>query len=168
MKNLLLILIFPLLATAQLPDRHVYLNASFDPNKAFNIIDNPRTKIDHTGLDFDLELGIEDRNWKMFIYYGRFQKIGYQSYGAGVSYVFQFTDHLDFTTGLAYGFIMRKATYYEEPTWMSMLGWNARATLIYWFGNLGATAKLQFQQRQDIATYGILEGTVGLVYQIEF
>lgn len=147
--------------------QYAFANANFDPNKAFHFMDNPRTETDHTGLDFNLETGIEAGNVKVFIYYGRFQTMGYQEYGMGADYIFHLYDNLDLTTGLAYGSILRMAEYYEEPTWMNMLAWNARTKLIYWLGNFGINGSLQFQQRPDIESYGIIEGSMGIMFRVE-
>ena len=163
-KLLFLTVLFPIITAAQ---HHVYFSAGIDPNKAFNVIDNPRTEVDHHGLDFNVETGIALQKVKTFIYYGRFEAAGYQEYGAGVDYILPFQKPLELTLGLGYGNLMRVADFYEKTHWMGFLAWNVRTKFTYWFGNFGINAKLQFQQRPDIDMLGIIEGGVGISYRIE-
>lgn len=73
------ILIFLLAFTAQ---SQVYTTFSFDVNKLLNLKDNPRTKTDWKGLDYDFEIGVIDENVGVYLFYGQFPRGFYSNYGA--------------------------------------------------------------------------------------
>ena len=65
---------------------YAYVKGSFDPNQALLIIDNPRQKEDVRGLDYDIEVGVRDRKFGVYLFAGAFQEIEYQNYGYGVDF----------------------------------------------------------------------------------
>ena len=157
---------------------YVYTNFSFDVNKAFGVKDNPRTVVDHRGLDFDIEIGARDRHVAVYAFYGQFNAMNYKNYGAGLDYYFQwlrntkihlynpFTGQksqiingIDFSLGNYYSVVLMK------PSGSVSSYINPRAITTIWISqNVAFTAKLQYQTRVDKK---ILEGAFGLTLTLD-
>lgn len=145
------------------PDKpdYWYISPSFDVNKAFGIIDNPRTEKDHRGLDFDLEAGVRDSHVGVYIFYGQFTAMNYKNYGAGVDYYVMPFTNVHLSLGAYYSTIIRQrnesATSYISP----------RAVTTIWLSkNIGVLAKLQYQGRPDLGK-SIIEGAAGLTIKFD-
>ncbi len=65
-----------------------YTGIAIDPNKAFGIIDNPRTEQDHRGLHFDIETGFINNDFAVYLLYGRFEAANYQKLALEGDYFF--------------------------------------------------------------------------------
>lgn len=173
MKKLLLILaLWPSFITAQGFSHSIYADFSVDPNKLTGLIDNPRTEVDHRGLDFDIEAGVEASRFGAYLFYGRFEAADYQNYGVGFDYYIIKGDRLDVASGVGISRIMRRITTgadWEREVWADVGGYasyHARIISNLWiFKNLGLSARFQYQRRGDIETGGILEGAVGVKYK---
>jgi hypothetical protein len=140
---------------------YVYTSFSFDVNKAFGIKDNPRTLVDHRGLDFDVELGARDRHVAVYLFYGQFNAMNYKNYGTGVDYYITASKAIDFSLGIYYSVIIRQgnnsATSYISP----------RATTTFWLHkNIGLLAKAQYQGRPYL-NKRIFEGALGFTFKID-
>ena len=174
MKTLLtLLLLMPISMMAQSFDHSIYIDLSVDPNKAFSLIDNPRTEVDHKGLDLDLEAGVVSDRFGAYLFYGRFEKAGYQNYGVGADYYFLELERLDLAAGVGMSRILRKVptgAYYERTAWADVGGfanYHVRLTGVFWLlEDLGVSGRFQYQRRGDIEK-GILEGAVGVRYKFD-
>lgn len=169
MKTLtLLFFLWPSLMMAQL-DHEVYFDLSADANKLFQVVDNPRTEVDHKGFDFDIEAGVHDRAFGVYLFYGRFEAANYQNYGLGIDYYLIDGQRLDVAAGVGLSRILRKLPQYDS--WADLSGYAnyyARAVGVFWIlENLGVSGRFQYQRRPDIETHGILEGAVGIRYRFE-
>ncbi len=139
---------------------YVYFKATFDPNNAFGIIDNPRTVIESYGFDYDIELGARYKAVGAYIFYGSFQEINYFNYGAGVDVYFSIFENIDTSLGGNLGIIARK---YGDH-WGGHLAPALRAITTIWFiDNVGLTLTAQLQNRPDIDKLAIFEGNIGLI-----
>lgn len=161
-----LTLMLTTMVSAQNPD-YWYLNGSFDVNKAFDLKDNKRTVDDKHGLDFDFEAGARDRHFGVFMFYGRFDEMGWQNYGAGVDYyVDWFRDYnIELSVGIAYGvIILEDDIRTKEKRRHSFNGNTIRGVMTYWItNNIGLTGRFQYLNRGDLPNKdGILEGSVGI------
>jgi len=168
MKNLTLtlLLILPLSLAAQ---SDVYASFEFDPNKAFSIIDNPRTEMDHNGLDFDFEIGARGNKIGMYIFYGRFENANYQNYGVGLDYYLAKGYRYDIGVGANIHNIMRHQTIgnASNMAWATYLGWSVRSRYTYWIlPKIGVSGVIQYTRRPDINVGGIVEGRVGVVVKV--
>ena len=65
-----------------------YTGVAIDPNKAFGIIDNPRTEEDHRGLHFDIEVGLIENEFAFYVLFGKFKQANYQKLALGADYFF--------------------------------------------------------------------------------
>ncbi len=156
------------LTLAMNAQRDAYVDFSADGNKLFGVIDNPRTEIDHRGLDFDFEIGARSKNIGIFILYGRFEDADYQNYGMGADYYFAKGESFDISVGGAISNVMRKQYFGEErnPHWGTSIGWAPRVKGTYWvIPKFGLSGRFQYQRRPDIAIHGILEGSLGIMFK---
>jgi hypothetical protein len=170
MKKLpLLLLLFTVSVFSQVNNRYVKLDFSFDPNSAFNVIDNPRMVKDHKGFDFDLELGASDKRAYAYIFYGRFEQADYQNYGLGADYLIVVGDNFELNSGAGVSVIMRKQMFGERLTrvgWGSTVGYHIRMVGdLRLSDHLALTSTVQYQRRPDIGI-GIMEFRVGVSYRI--
>ena len=141
-----------------------YFQAEIDPNKAFGIIDNPRTETDHKGIDFDAEIGVVHNNIGAYVFYGYFHNAYYQNYGAGTDYYFLKSDNLNLGIGAGLSVIMKKIFFeHQSRGWAGFVAWHSRFLGVIWLNDrIGITGTLQYQRRPDIATKGIIEGKAGI------
>lgn len=140
-----------------------YAGIAIDPNKAFGIIDNPRTEMDHRGLHFDVELGIIKNKFGFYLLYGKFEQANYQKLALGADYFFLQGENLEMGFGSSVSNIWKKSNVSNEHT--AYLGWLGRFTGIYWVHpKLGLVGHFQYQSRPDLKITGILEGKIGLRY----
>lgn len=149
------------------PPLYKYVNLSIDPNKIFNFNENPRTQTQNKGIDFDAEIGARTGHVAVFIYYGQFEAIKYQNYGAGVDYFVHWLrdSGIEFSGGLSYGSVLRQ--YEKDERWANYLGYSARIKTVYWIlEDFAVELKFQRQERNDIGTC-IYEGTVGATYKFD-
>lgn len=157
-----------------------YINGSFDLNMAVGIKDNPDTaEFNDRGLDFDVEVGARDRHVGVYIFYGRFDAMDYQNYGAGVDYYVHwlrqkdvylynpFTGRrgkvihgIDMSIGVAYGTVIRWNNF-------AFNGSHARAITTIWFGeNFGFTMRFQLTKAGDLPNKDFRkEGAIGFTYK---
>jgi hypothetical protein len=165
---LMILFLIPVLSYGQVKNSYVNIDVSLDPNKAFQIIDNPRTINDHKGLDFDVELGANEGKTYVYLFYGRFNRMDYQNYGFGVDQFLLITDNFEWKAGAGISVIMRKQLFgqqLEREGWGAALGYHFRTV-----GDLkinkhvSLTARLQYQRRPDI-NIGIVEGAVGIAFR---
>lgn len=171
MKFALIFLIMSTTVFAQ--QKHdVYLDFSVDGNKLFQVFDNPRTEVDHKGIDFDFEVGARSRKIGVYLFYGRFDSADYQNYGAGVDYYFAKGDWYDITAGIGLSRILRKeftGVNFDRPVWFDYSGlfnYHARITGTFWaLPRFGISGRIQYQRRPDINVHGIIEGSVGIKYK---
>ena len=139
-----------------------YVSFSVDANKLFGIIDNERTVIDHTGLDFDFEVGVTDRNIGVYLYYGAFPNAKYSNYGFGLDYYFRTSKRLNLIIGNYYSKTMRHKEYSYLGGHVSYF--NPRGRIVYWFDKFGIGAAGKYQQRGG-NTGRIFEGQIELIYR---
>lgn len=164
------------------PADYVYFNGSFDANMAFGLKDNTDTaEFDDRGFDFDVELGGRDRHFGVYIFYGRFNPINYQNYGAGVDYYVKWLretelimfnpfngrrvsvfDGIELSVGGAYGVIIRDNNF-------TFPGSHFRSVATIWFGkDLGFTMRFQLVQAGDLPNKKFRkEGSIGFTYKID-
>lgn len=153
-------------------EHEIYVDLSADANKLTGLVDNPRTEVDHRGLDFDAEVGVHVRAIGVYLFYGRFEAADYQNYGLGVDGYFIDTERLDVSAGAGISRILRRipwGAYYEREVWIDQSGYanfHVRTVGTYWIlENLGVSGRLQYQRRPDLEVYGIFEGAVGIKYK---
>lgn len=164
------------------PADYIYLNASFDVNMAFGIKDNKDTaEFNDRGLDFDIEVGARDRHVGVYIFYGSFNPIDYQNYGAGVDYYVNWLREtkldlynpfngrratvihgIELSAGVAYGVIIRDGNF-------TFPGKHVRAVSTIWFGeNLGLTLRFQLVEAGDLPKKKFRkEGSIGFTYKFD-
>jgi hypothetical protein len=140
-----------------------YTGVAIDPNKAFGIVDNPRTETDHRGLHFDIEIGIIHNNFGFYTLYGRFKEANYQKLALGADYFFLTEEKFEMAFGTSVSNIWKKNIISGERT--TYFGWLGRLTGIFWINpKLGLVGHFQYQSRPDLEVTGIVEGKVGLRY----
>ena len=173
MKKLLaFLLLWPSFLVAQSFDHTLYVDLSVDPNKAFLLVDNPRTEVDHRGVDFDLEMGVQTDNFGAYLFYGRFEAADYQNYGIGADYYFLKRQRLDLTAGVGLSRILRRVptgAFYERTAWADVGGfasYHIRSVAVWWpLEQWGLSGRLQYQRRGDIEANGIFEGALGIRFK---
>lgn len=144
-------------------EHKVYVVPSFDPNKAFGVVDNPRTEIDNRGLDWDIELGVSPRNLGLFLYYGEFAAMDYKNYGVGIEWFPVRQDMYEWSIGGSAGSILKKV----NDSWANFVTGNLRTTFVYWaFEGVGISFRGQYQGRPDLKVTGIFETSIGLKIKI--
>ena len=140
-----------------------YADFGIDPNKAFGIMDNPRTEDDHRGFHFDIEAGAVMNRLGVYLLYGRFQAADYQKVAAGADYYLLQSNRFSLAAGSAVSAIFRT----REAETGSFPAWNARTTaVLYVFPQVGLSGTFQYQRRPDIEVAGILEGKIGVRIKI--
>ena len=143
---------------------YVYGGFSVDPNQAIGIIDNPRTEVETLGFDWDLELGVRYHHFGVYAFYGAFQEINYQNYGAGADYFFNWFV-FDTSIGFNHGVILRKD---GNGNWGGVNASALRGQIIYWLGDIGFGGVAQLQQRPDLPKqFSIVEGSIRIVIKID-
>lgn len=172
----LILLMMPLLGHGQI-EHEGYVDFSIDPNKALGIIDNPRTEVDHRGIDWDLEIGliIPKADLKWYVYYGKFDAMNWTNYGTGIDYYLERGDWYDVAVGLQVNFINHPFEVYDEDGGFAFnadynansLGFGARLAGVFWvFRNYGISGRFQYITRPDLEkTFGIIEGSVGMTFK---
>ncbi len=140
-----------------------YTGVAIDPNKAFGVIDNPRTEQDHRGLHFDIEIGLIENDFAFYVLYGRFKEANYQKLALGADYFFLETNRIEVGIGSSVSNIWKKQNELSETTtYVGLLG---RLTGIFWiYRKLGLVGHFQYQSRPDLEVTGIVEGKIGLRY----
>tara|TARA_R110000803_G_scaffold69058_3_gene131238 strand:+ start:2043 stop:2594 length:552 start_codon:yes stop_codon:yes gene_type:complete len=147
---------------------YVYVKATFDPSNAFGIMDNPRTKVESIGFDYDVEIGARHKWMGVYAFWGAFNEINYRNYGAGVDfYPDWFNKTFDLSMGIHTGVILRQGYgYNNEKVWGAYLAPGVRGVASwYFFKNLGITATANLQHRADIGKLAIFEGHIGLIFK---
>ena len=140
-----------------------YTGVVIDPNKAFGIIDNPRTEQDHQGLHFDVEIGMVEKRLAYYALYGSFREANYQKLALGVDYFFIKDKRIEMAFGSNVSNIWKKENV-SSPT-RSHFGWLGRLTGIFWISdNWGLVGHFQYQSRPDLRIRGIFEGKAGIRY----
>lgn len=140
-----------------------YTGVAIDPNKAFGIIDNPRTEQDHRGLHFDVEMGLIENEFAFYLLFGKFKEANYQKLALGADYFFLKDEKIEIALGSSVSNIWKKRDESSEAT--TYIGWLGRFTGIFWiYRELGLVGHFQFQSRPDLEVTGILEGKIGLRY----
>jgi len=128
---------------------YAYLDASFDGNKALGVVDNPRTKVDTRGLDWDLELGAVDDNIGVYVFYGQYYKINYQNYGVGIDYhLLSRPSSLDLSGGIYYSNIIREDSNGSKGNFIAWVSPRLRAT--FWIKNIGLNLTMKGQNRPEL------------------
>ena len=171
----------------EINDDFWYISGTFDPNQSFGWIDNPRTKTESFGFDYDVEAGVRYNHFGVYLTYGAFQEINYQNYAAGVDYYVNWIEDVEaflynpfngkrkqvihgisLSVGINYGVVMR-ADY--EGRWGAMNAGAIRAITTVWIlEDVGIVFKLQGQQRPDLPELKsgvILEGSWGIIYKFD-
>ena len=142
-----------------------YTGIAIDPNKAFGIIDNPRTETDHRGLHFDVEMGLVENKLGFYLLYGRFEQANYQKLAVGADYFFVKNEKLNIGIGSSGSNIWKKEKSSSERA--TYLAWLGRLTGIIWvYPKFGLVGHLQYQSRPDLEVTGIIEGKIGFRYII--
>ena len=140
-----------------------YTGIAIDPNKAFGIVDNPRTEQDHRGLHFDIESGFIKDDFALYLLYGRFEAANYQKLALGADYLFLKDRRIELGVGSSVSNIWKKQSDQQGTT--TYFGWLGRLTGILWvYLQLGLVGHFQYQSRPDLKVTGILEGKIGLRY----
>lgn len=140
-----------------------YTGVAIDPNKAFGVIDNPRTEQDHRGLHYDIEIGFIENHFAFYTLYGSFKEANYQKLALGADYFFLQQDKLEFGIGSSVSNIWKKQGDPAETK--TYFGWLGRFTGIFWlYPRLGLVGHFQYQSRPDLEVIGILEGKIGVRY----
>lgn len=138
-----------------------YTGIAIDPNKAFGIIDNPRTEEDHRGLHFDIEMGWMEKEYAFYLLFGKFEEANYQKLALGADYFLLQTERIEMGIGSNVSNIWKKRSG-ETSTYFGLLG---RLTGILWISSkLGLVGHFQYQSRPDLEVTGIFEGKAGLRY----
>ncbi len=140
-----------------------YAGVAIDPNKAFGVIDNPRTELDHRGLHFDVEIGRIENEFGFYLLYGKFAQANYQKLALGADYFFLKGEKLDMGVGSSVSNIWKKENSANNTE--AYFGWLGRLTgIFYIYPKLGLVGDFQYQSRPDLELTGILEGKIGLRY----
>lgn len=140
-----------------------YTGVAIDPNKAFGIIDNPRTEMDHRGLHFDLETGFIKNEFGFYLLYGSFKEANYQKLAAGADYFFFKNEKIEIGIGSSISNIWKKDNATQDKD--TYFGWLGRCTGILWVHpKFGLNGHFQYQSRPDLEVTGIFEGKIGLRY----
>ena len=140
-----------------------YAGLAIDPNKAFGIIDNPRTEMDHRGLHFDVEIGLLEEKFGFYLLYGRFEQANYQKLAVGADYFLINKEKLSIGIGSSVSNIWKKKSSSHEN--VQYLGWLGRLTGIIWiYPEFGLVGHFQYQSRPDLEVRGIVEGKIGFRY----
>ena len=156
---------------------YFYLSATFDANKAFGLKDNPRTDHDNRGFDYDLEFGFRKDFGAVYTFYGAFNEIDYQIYGAGVDLYIQplrnskmnigntlIYDGIEFSIGAYYSEVIRSNRYDQHGSFTAWF--NPRAKILIWRGNFALEFVGKLQNRPELGKY-IGEGSIGLTYKFD-
>lgn len=139
-----------------------YTGVAIDPNKAFGVIDNPRTEEDHRGLHFDVEMGLVEQKFAFYLLFGKFRQANYQKLALGADYFLQKDKRFEGGIGSSVSIIWKEQSPSETNNYF---GWLGRLTGIFWiFPKLGLVGHFQYQSRPDLKVAGIVEGKVGLRY----
>ena len=142
-----------------------YTGVAIDPNKAFGVIDNPRTEQDHRGLHFDIEIGIIENRFGFYALYGKFKDANYQKLALGSDYFFLKEKNLEIAFGGSISNIWKKQS--NSSVSNTYFGWLGRLTGIFWIiRNWGLVGHFQYQSRTDLKVTGILEGKIGVRYMV--
>jgi len=142
---------------------YMYIDASFDANKAFGLKDNPRTQDDTRGLDWKFEAGARENNFAIYIFGGHYAPIDYIVYGAGVDYYLKKKPQgLDLSAGIYYSQVIRIDSDGHSGSFTAWVSPRARAT--YWIGNFGINITGRGQGRYDIGKT-VWEGSIGLTFK---
>lgn len=147
-------------------DDYIYAKGTFDPSNAFGIIDNPRTKVESIGFDYDVEFGFRHLWLGGHAFFGAFPEINYKNYGAGIDfYPDWFNETFDLSVGIYSGVILRKGYgYNNEDVWGTFIAPGLRGITTVWiFDNVGLTATAQLQHRPDIGKLAIFDGHFGII-----
>ena len=161
-----LILMKATILTAQIKEDSWGVSLMVDPNQMIGIVDNPRTETESFGFDYDLEAWVRYSHFGIYVYYGSFQEINYQNYGAGVDYYVNWFKQsgIDLSLGINNGIIMRMDA---DGNWGALIAQAARAKTTIWITkNIGGELRLQAQRRPDLPKVKngtILEGAIGIV-----
>lgn len=140
-----------------------YTGIAIDPNKAFGILDNPRTEQDHRGLHFDIEVGLIEHEFAFYLLFGKFKEANYQKLALGADYFFLKDEKIEIGIGSSISNIWKGQNHTSETT--TYFGWLGRLTGIFWFyRKLSLVGHFQYQSRPDLEVTGILEGKIGLRY----
>lgn len=140
-----------------------YTGIAIDPNKAFGIVDNPRTEQDHRGLHFDVEVGLVKDEFAFYLLYGKFKEANYQKLALGADYFFLKDQKIEIAIGSSVSNIWKKQSESSDTT--TYFGWLGRLTGILWiYPKIGLVGHFQYQSRPDLKVTGIVEGKIGLRY----
>lgn len=148
----------------------MYVASSFDANKAFGLRDNPRTVVDHRGLDWNLEAGIIDGNIGGYLSYGRFDNAGFKNYKVGADYYVRPWKWLDMSIGAGIGQMkkrFRTGQYFERISYEGVGWYHFRAITTFKYKGFGFGLKTQFQDRSDVTDGYVLEGQIIFKYEFE-
>ncbi|WP_029038806.1 hypothetical protein [Salinimicrobium xinjiangense] len=85
-----------------------YTGIAIDPNKAFGIIDNPRTEEDHRGLHFDVEVGLIENELAFYLLFGKFKEANYQKLALGADLFFLKNNRIETAIGGSVSNIWKK------------------------------------------------------------
>lgn len=151
---------------------YFYTSLTFDANMAFGIKDNKNTIKKDRGFDWDLELGAREKNFGVYLFYGRFDKFNYQNYGAGVDYYLQtwrnhkflIFDGVEYSAGIYYSEVLRQD---YDGNWGSFTSWvSPRGRALFWYKNFALGLTYKWQGRVDIGKR-VHEGGIELLYKFD-
>lgn len=168
MRNLIpsIVLMCGLSASAQ--NNYVNVQASFDPNKLFHIVDNERTVVDHKGLDFDVEVGASEGKFYGYIFYGSFRNAQYQNYGTGADWTLFLNHNFEVKAGAALSIVLREqqfGTNLKHTGWGSTFGYQFRGVgALRLNDNLSTVFVPAWHHRGDLRS-GIFELSIGISYK---
>jgi hypothetical protein len=106
-----------------------YTGIAIDPNKAFGIIENPRTKQDHRGLHFDIETGFVENDFAFYLLYGRFEAANYQKLALGADYFVLKDEELNLGLEAVFPISGKSRVIYQRPL-PFRLAWTVNRDLV--------------------------------------
>ena len=153
------------------PYGHWYIAGMVDLNNAFDI---DETVHEPQGIDYDVEVGVRNRNFAYYIFYGGYKaerggfKVDFNNYGAGVDYFLLERGRAKLAVGANAGLWIKNSTALSGTMEdISYFTYAIRVKPVYKINkSIGLFLIGQYQHRPDRTFSGIFEVLGGLQFYI--